>query len=92
MAAPTQISVTFLTYTNASPTVISIATQVIPVPTALQNLDSGQTAAAQTGYNALDTLLGAITRRGGITFTDATGTSPVSVFIPLSAIVKITAP
>jgi len=89
MSAPTQITVTYLTYSNANPAVITTATATIPIPSSLLNLDSGQTAAGQTGYSALETLLAGISKREGITFADANG---VSTFIPLSVVTKITSP
>ena len=83
-----QITVTYLTYSNANPTVITTATAVIPVPAALANLDSGQSASGQTGFAGFDTLLTGITNRNGVTFTDSTGTVN---FVPLAQIVKIVA-
>ena len=82
------LTFTYLTYTIASPTVIAATTVTIPIPTSLTAIDSGQTAASQTGFSGLDTLLAAVTRRKGISYTDNAG---VQTFIPLSAIVKITA-
>jgi hypothetical protein len=48
------------------------STITVPIPTALQSLDSGQTAASQSGYSATDQLVRAIFR-GGV-FTDGKGT------------------
>lgn len=86
--ALTTLTFTYLTYTIASPTVIGATTVAIPIPASLTALDSGQTASTQTGFSSLDTLLAAISRRGGIQFTDSSG---VPTFIPLDEIVKITA-
>ena len=82
----TQISVTFLTFTSASPSVMSTQTVTIPIPSSLTALDSGQLASGQTGYNALDTLINAIAKRSGITYTDASG---IVNFIPMNQITKI---
>jgi hypothetical protein len=86
MSALTQVTVTYLVYSNANPAVVTTATAVLPVSAGLQALDSPTNAAVQTGFSALDSLLAAITKRKGITFTDATG---VVNFIPLAQIVKI---
>jgi hypothetical protein len=89
MAAPTQITVTYLVYSGASPAVITTASTVIPVPTILQNLDSSTAGVNQTGFNAFDSLLTGIAKRGGISFTTAAG---VQTFIPLTDVVSITSP
>jgi hypothetical protein len=86
MSAPTQVTVTYLAYSGATPAVMTTATVVIPMPSSLTALDSGQLASGQTGYNALDCLLAGIVKRGGVTFTDSNG---VTDFIPLTQIVKI---
>jgi hypothetical protein len=70
----------------ANPTVITTATVSIPVPAALQAMDSGQTASGQTGFSSWDRMLEAITKRGAIHFTDANG---VLTSIPLQQVVKI---
>jgi len=46
-------------------------TIVVPIPTALQNLDSGQQASQQTGFSAVDQLVRSIFRAG--CFTDNKG-------------------
>ncbi len=74
-----QITVTFI---SAPPS--TTATVTIPIPAALQSLDSTQTQS--TGFDAFDTLLSGIVRRGGVTFTDSSG---VTNFIPFPQIVKI---
>lgn len=84
--ALTQVTITFLTYSAANPTVITTATVSVPIPAALAALDSPQTAAGQTGFQAFDTLLAGITKRAGFTYTDANG---ILNFIPLHQIAKI---
>jgi hypothetical protein len=87
MSAPTVLTVSYISaYTNGIAT--ANATVTIPVRSSLQGLDSGQTAAGQTGFEAFDTLLAAITKRKGVRFSDSSG---VPTFIPLSQITKITA-
>ena len=81
-----QITVTYLSYTVASPTVISATTAVIPMPAALTKLDSARDVSTQTGFSGLDVLLQGIVKRKGIQFVDSSG---VQTFIPLSQIVKI---
>jgi hypothetical protein len=83
-----QISVSYISYSAATPTVLSIATVVNPVSAGLKTADSDATAAGQTGLNAFDLLLGAITKRGGITFSDANG---ITNFVPIQQVVKIVA-
>jgi hypothetical protein len=78
MAAPTTITVSYG----------SSSTVTIPIPAALQTLDSGQDVSTQSGFKAFDVLMAAITKRGGIHFTDA---SNVLTFIPIGQITKITA-
>jgi hypothetical protein len=82
------LTFTYLTYTIASPTVIAATTVAIPIPAGLTTLDGGQNASTQTGFSSTDTLFTAITRRKGISFTDASG---VLTFVPIGQIVKITA-
>ncbi len=77
MAPPSQITVTYIS-TPPSTT----ATVTLPIPGALS------LTALNSGPDAFDTLLGSLTRRGGITFTDASG---VVTFIPMLQITKITA-
>lgn len=84
MSAPSQLTVTYLVYSGATPAVITTATVVIPVPAILQ--DSGQNTA--TGMSAFDALLCAVSRRKGITYVDASG---IQNFIPLNQIAKIVA-
>ncbi len=83
MSALVQITVT---YVSTPPSTTSTVT--IPVSAGLQTLDSAQTAASQTGFNALDVLLQGIVRRGGVQFADAAG---IQNFVPMNQIVKIVA-
>ncbi len=84
MAAPTQITITFI---STLPSTTSTA--VIPVPATLQSLDSGQFAQTQSGYQAFETLISGVAKRGGFVFSDTTG---VQTFIPLNMVTKITTP
>ncbi|HEY2545762.1 MAG TPA: hypothetical protein VGI46_06845 [Candidatus Acidoferrum sp.] len=86
MPSPSQVTVTYLIYSSANPAVITTASVAIAMPSSLTGIDSGQTGASQTGFNALDVLLSNISKRFGITFFDA---SNVQHFIPLSNIVDI---
>jgi hypothetical protein len=81
---PGPITIT-VTYTDGSG---NAAAQTISIPSILQSLNSPQDAASQTGYDSFDILLQGITRRGGITLNDASGTR---TFIPLVQVIKITA-
>jgi hypothetical protein len=89
MSAPTQITVTYLTYSSANPAVITTATATIAITAGLQSLDSTTQGAIQTGYSAFDVLLAGIARNFGVRFTDV---SNVLTFIPLNMITKITTP
>lgn len=71
-------------YISAPPS--TTTTQVIPVPAALQSLDSGQNASSQTGFQAFQAMLSNVAKAGGIFFTNASG---VQVFVPLPMIVSI---
>jgi hypothetical protein len=83
----TQITVSYISaYTNGVGSANTTVT--IPIPSSLTALDSGQTAASQTGSSAFDILLAGITKRKGVTFADSSG---IQTFIPLSQITKITA-
>lgn len=64
MSNPVQLNITLTTTGN--PVV------VIPIPAALQAMDSGQQANQQTGSSAVDQLVRAIFRAG--CFTDGKGT------------------
>lgn len=89
MSAPTQISIIYLVYSNANPTVVTTATQVVSIPSAMQSLDSTTQGSTQTGFGALELLLSGVTKRGGVQWTDTAGTAH---FMPLSNIVSITCP
>jgi hypothetical protein len=58
-------------------------TVVIPIPAGLQSLDSGLTAASQTGFSAVDSLVRSIFKAGG--FYDGKST-----WYPVSQIASIT--
>ena len=81
MAALVQITITYI---STLPSTTSTA--VIPVPAGVQNLDSPQTTPGQTGFQAFETMINSISRRGGITFTDTSG---ILNWIPMNMIVKI---
>ena len=81
-----QITITFLTFTSASPSVMSTASVSIGVSAGLQSLDSGQTVSTQTGSTAFDLLVAAIAKRGGFIYTDVNG---IQNFIPINQITKI---
>jgi hypothetical protein len=81
MASPTQLNVVITQ--NASGTVTT-STVAIPIPAALQALDSTTPGASQTGYSSVDQLVRNIFRNNG--FTDGAGN-----WYPREVIQKITA-
>jgi hypothetical protein len=87
MPSPTKLLITVLNY-NASTGAITTTVINVPIPPALQTLDSqnaggsGQ-ASQQTGYSAVDQLVRAIFRAG--VFTDNAGN-----WFPSNMIVGIT--
>jgi hypothetical protein len=73
MAAPTQLNVV-ITQNNSG--TVTTSTVTVPIPAALQTLDSGNSsgqgqAASQTGVSSVDMLVRAIFRAG--VFTDGAG-------------------
>jgi hypothetical protein len=81
VASPIQLNI--VVTQNASGTVTT-STIVIPVPAALQALDSTTPGSSQTGYSAADQLIRNIFRAG--VFTDNQGN-----WYPTEVIQKITA-
>jgi len=63
MSAPTTLTVTLL----------DSSTVTINIPTAMQGLNSDQTASGQTGYSSVDLLISSIFQRGY--FFDSTRTT-----------------
>ncbi len=81
MSAPVQLNIVI---TQNASGIVTTSTVVIPIPAALQTLDSTTPGAAQTGYSSVDQLVRAIFRAGG--FTDNQGN-----WYPRDVIQKITA-
>ncbi len=76
MAAPTTLTITYLSYSGATPAVVTTVSVTVPLPSA-------------GGTQTDDTLAFVnIARAGGVRFTDASG---LLTFIPAATIVKITA-
>jgi hypothetical protein len=86
MSTPSTLTITFLSYSAATPAVVTTSTQTIPIPTTLQTAEASGIPA--TGMGGLDAMLAAISKHGGAKFTDAAGNL---TFIPLATIVKIVA-
>ena len=86
MASPTKLTVTYLVYSGASPTVMTTASATIAIPASLQALDgsSGQSS-AQSGYSAADVAArnlfrgGCFSPDGGVTY------------IPINQVVSVVA-
>lgn len=72
MASPSQLVITLTDSTVHN----------VPIASALQNLDSGQSASTQTGFSAVEVSVANICKRGG--FWDGTAT-----FYPLAQIKSI---
>jgi hypothetical protein len=89
MSSPTQLNIVITQ--NASGTVTT-STVVIPIPAALQALDSTTPGASQTGYSAVDQLIRNIFRAGVFSaqiVTPGTGVV-VNNWYPTSVIQTIT--
>ena len=85
MASPSQLNITVIQNAGgANGGTLTASTVVVPIPTALQTLDSTTPGSSQTGYSAVDQLVRNIFRAHG--FTDNAGT-----WYPISVIQKITA-
>jgi hypothetical protein len=83
MSALTQVTVTYI---STLPSTTS--TQVIPIPAALQTLDSdaNTNASVQSGFSSFDMMLGNIRKSGGVRFVSSTG---ILTWVPLEQIVLV---
>jgi hypothetical protein len=81
VASPSQLNIV-ITQNNAG--TVTSPTIVVPIPAALQGLDSTTPGATQSGYSAADQLIRTIFRAG--VFTDNQGN-----WYPAEVIQKITA-
>jgi hypothetical protein len=74
MSAPVQLNITVITNAGgASGGTLTSSVLVVPIPSALQTLDSTVQGSTQTGFSAVDELVRAIFR-AGVFYVASTGT------------------